>query len=345
MIDLQDEDDGEAEELRIAREQEFDALDVHMPVDEAQVYAGTVPGSPAPLEGHSDIEFEIETRGIVRPPSLHPPLTETPARKPRTRYIATLEELLRDVGIASESVNVENLVFEVWWKDELDPVLVEAGKDKEKDNLQYFSVYKWIRIEDMPGDATIRDCVWVMKKKGYEVRARLCYRDFANVKRDDVHAPTPTQTEIRVVFLHGTYHDNDVWIGDLLSAFMHAFPKSENMFARPPPDMAVDGWIWQLLRAMNGMRTASQDFFHFFQGICVKKLALENLRASPCLFVSSDRRLLLASHVDDPIASGKGPQLARLWKELQKWVLLREGILIGEDSPVCYLGLEFLVTT
>lgn len=137
---------------------------------------------------------------------------------------------------------------------------------------------------DLPEDAKIRDTTWALKQKGLGVRARLCLRDFApfTKKLDGVFSPTPTPLTVGVVIFFATIFDLELAIGDLTTAFLHA-DASQQVFCQPPPEVARDGWVWLLNKAMNGMRTASADFSEFFATVATQKMHLNPLISAPCV--------------------------------------------------------------
>ena len=110
----------------------------------------------------------------------------------------------------------------------------------------------------------------INKWKGGEVRCRLCLRDFASFeqKKDNVFSPTPTPMTVRCILFYGIIFDLEIGIGDLTTAFMHAVA-SEEMYCRVPSEYAVEGWLWKVEKAINGMRGASHDFSVFFAAIAV----------------------------------------------------------------------------
>ncbi len=220
-------------------------------------------------------------------------------------------------------------------------LLVIAGKQKEMENIEFFEVKTDILEKDVPAGAVVRPTDWVMAQKGDEVRCRLVYKDYADVKRDDLFSPTPTPTAVRIVLLYAAMHDLRVQVGDLSVAFMHAEPK-EVRYAKPPPDLKQPGVIWKLLKAMNGMRTASQDFERFLSEVLTTKMHLRRTKAEPTLYFAEKDNLRLVCHVDDPMACGSAGQLDRLWKEMSQWVLIRVGGVFSETAPVKYLGREYL---
>ena len=130
--------------------------------------------------------------------------------------------------------------------------LVQEGKEVEFGNLEWFKVYNWIRTNDLPEGAKIRDTVWALKRRGLGVRARLCLRDFKAMdkKLEGVFSPTPTPLTVRVILFFATVLDLELAIGDLTTAFMHAESSAE-MYCYPPEEIARPGWVWKLNKAIN----------------------------------------------------------------------------------------------
>ena len=65
-------------------------------------------------------------------------------------------------------------------------------------------------------------------------------------------APIPSPMSVRRVLLCAAWNDLRVESEQTLPC---------DTFARPPKLQEKDGWIWRLHGTMNGIRTASRDFF------------------------------------------------------------------------------------
>ena len=86
----------------------------------------------------------------------------------------------------------------------------------------------------------------------------MVLKDYADTRRDDVYAPTPTSVTIRVLLLYATIRELEVSTADVRVAFMHA-TATEKKVARPPAEQRCEGWLWLIEKAMNGMRTGARD--------------------------------------------------------------------------------------
>ena len=94
--------------------------------------------------------------------------------------------------------------------------LVRKGQDREMNDLIKMEVFKWIREETVPEGSEILDCGWAMRLKSpIEVRARVVLKDFATTKRDDLYAPTPTSTTIRILLLYAALLKLEVSTADV----------------------------------------------------------------------------------------------------------------------------------
>ena len=223
--------------------------------------------------------------------------------------------------------------------DGLPAALVQAGDEKELDNMSKLGVFEWIREEDIPQGEHLIGTSWARKMKGAEVRSRCVLQDFATCKRDDVFAPTPCPTAVRVLLLYGLVYDLKIESADLMSAFMQA-PCRKPMYARPPKSIRQAGWAWKILKAMNGGRTSMGDFGEHFAQVLVECLGLRRGIIEPCSFMGPGT-LRVVIHVDDPIAAGSQEELDEFWDNVSAYFLLRRCGTLGEGDTITFLGREY----
>ena len=83
----------------------------------------------------------------------------------------------------------------------LDPTAVEVGIRKEMKGLQDYGVHQEIGEKEVKeqGLKVIDSRLVIKEKADGVVKARLCAKDFAHTKRDDLHGPTPSPATVRTL--------------------------------------------------------------------------------------------------------------------------------------------------
>eukprot|EP00971_Amphidinium_carterae_P341162 6479842-Amphidinium_carterae.1 len=149
----------------------------------------------------------------------------------------------------------------------LDADMLEAGRQREREQMQRFNVFKRVQRADARGKC-VRS-MWLddykQSKEGLVVRSRLVAMEFATDARYDTFAGTPPLMAIRLAIYWGaTLLDSSgrcdalISLYDVSTAFFHAaLPEDEPIHVIPPKGEEPQGVVWQLLRAMNGTRMAS----------------------------------------------------------------------------------------
>ena len=139
--------------------------------------------------------------------------------------------------------------------------LVTKSQAREMKDLDDMNVLEWVEESTFPKDAQILDYGWAMKMTSPSgVRARVVLKIYAVTKLDDLHAPTPTSMTVRCLLLYAAWFGLEVSTSDVRVAFLHAVV-SDPKFAKPPVEQRAARWLWLIKKAMNGMRTASKDFW------------------------------------------------------------------------------------
>ena len=146
------------------------------------------------------------------------------------------------------------------------------------------------------------------------------------------------QVTIRALLLYATWHDYGVDSGDLVCAFMQA-DASKTKFAIPPHGCQQEGWCWQLLGAMNGMREAAADFTNYFADVMCKKMNFGRGKLEQCMYNRGVVRVV--AHIDDPLVAGDEQGRSEYWTELATHVVLKKGAQISAQKACIYLGLEY----
>ena len=108
-----------------------------------------------------------------------------------------------DIDDDTREIEVDDLVMTEVLKlaqnEGLDPTVLEVGIRKEVKGLQDFGVYQEISEKEVKEQGLkVIDSRLVIEDKGDGVvKARLCAKDFAHTKRDDLYVPTPSPAIVR----------------------------------------------------------------------------------------------------------------------------------------------------
>ena len=157
-------------------------------------------------------------------------------------------------------------------------------------------------------------------------KARLVYRETGQkVTFAEVHALSATIHVISVVLFIGMLPWNDCGIANAKKAYLQAPLRSlvPTWVVLPPPPCWLDGWnarcslpCVRLLKALYGHPESGDDWHDFFKEILEKYLHAYGLELHPSLWWIESERVLIATYVDDIIASGPTKALDRFWKAL-----------------------------
>jgi hypothetical protein len=126
-------------------------------------------------------------------------------------------------------------------------------------------------------------------------------------------------------------------VGDFSVAFMHTPVGEETIIIEPPREFEPDkSIVWQLKKALNGLRSASAMFQKHLFGLMKNELGFRQCIVCPTLLIHDSRKLLVVVHVDDPLVGGPAAEVQKLFAELGQWLTVKETGDIGEATQ--FLG-------
>eukprot|EP00969_Alexandrium_andersonii_P075558 3331579-Alexandrium_andersonii.AAC.1 len=122
---------------------------------------------------------------------------------------------------------------------------------------------------------------------------------------------------------------------------MHAFEK-DLVFLEPPEEAEVpDGYVWRLLRALYGRRSAPRDWQQHLSNI-LASLGFLPVKGDHSLFYNKTTDTYLLVHVDDLAVTGPTAELeiaeGKVFHELQKQLLIKIDDMETEGSVAKFLG-------
>ena len=211
--------------------------------------------------------------------------------------------------------------------------------EKEMTFLDELQVYVWVLRDEVPPGTKIDWTDWVLKQKGDEVRARLvvCSVRVGGKKLVENFAPTPSPLGLRCLFFYGVKLRLDFRTADLSVAFMHG-PLERDHYSFPPPGYSRPGYVWKLLKAMNGIQSAMKDYLGFLTGVMIDRMKFTTSTGEPTLFIHAHSSLRMTVYVDDPLAAGHDAEILSCFEEMRHYVLLKSGEKIVMYKVVKYVG-------
>jgi hypothetical protein len=221
---------------------------------------------------------------------------------------------------------------------ELPREAVRAGREREIGLMSDHGMYDVVMLRDAKGKRV--RCKWLDDWGKEGVRCRLVAMQINTYKREDVTQNTPPLVAVRLMVSRAAtltttagQHCRCLAVWDCSVAFYHA-PLDEDIVALPPAGLCPPGFAWQLKRAMNGTRKASQAF-----GKVVKDEVLGMpgadfvlVAVSPMTFYSLPLDVALLVHGDDFFGEGTQDQLSRVGTYLDNKFRIN---LIGMIGPGC----------
>ena len=143
---------------------------------------------------------------------------------------------------------------------------------------------------------------WVHRDKGEEVRCLFVGLGYdENIKdKDDIYASTPLFAILRVILAIALAMNWMIKVGDISTAFLHAFVASETgILLRLPKEFYPQGNIlWSLKKAMYGLRSSPQAWQDHLANI-LQELGFIRLISEPNVFKHPPGLCFIMVYVDD----------------------------------------------
>ena len=184
------------------------------------------------------------------------------------------------------------------------------------------------------GDALLLSCKWVIAiRDGAEskvLKARLCARDLARKKRDDLFAPGENALTGRVIDYKGTQCDLDRYTLDVQGAY-NTIPEPEHVVVKPPQEwldwQAQQGLstavLWKMKKLLPGRRVASKLWVKHV-GEQLKSVGFEQCPGQPQFFHNKTTKLTCSVHMDDIHGCGPAEEIDKHLTELAALLPLKK---------------------
>lgn len=173
-------------------------------------------------------------------------------------------------------------------------------------------------------------------------KARLVVRGCAQNKQsmdyEEIYSPVVDTTSLRLMLALASKNNWHVYTLDVKTAFLYG-DLDQEINIKMPEGFTVPGKICLLKKSLYGLRQAPCNWNKKLSST-LQKLNMVQLKSDPCIFRSSDGKLILGIHVDDGIIIA---QEKSKMKELEE-MLKKEFEVKVDENPKSNLGMEIQVT-
>ena len=153
-------------------------------------------------------------------------------------------------------------------------------------------------------------CTWVTAIRDEQLKCRLCARDFAKTKRDDLVAPGSTSLTNRVIDFKAVKHELESFTVDVLSAY-NTLDEPEKVIVTPPKEWyderAVMGLPlnvkWRMKKLLPGRRVAAWLWVDYV-GEVHKSMGFVQCPGFRQFFHHVEKNIICDIHMDDPLGCG-----------------------------------------
>lgn len=218
-----------------------------------------------------------------------------------------------------------------------DAVAWKMSMDEEIRNLQKNMVWKLV---DMPNNRKVIPVKWVYRiKPNGKFKSRLVAVGFRQPLNDqeETYSPVAAMATLRVVLSMSCHLGFHIHQMDVECAFLNGDVKGEVFVSQPRGYELEDGKVYQLQKALYGLRESPRAWYECFHKFMVE-LGFLCSDYDSCLYIKWFNRDLLGLilYVDDLlISSGKENLVMELKRQLEKKFSMTD---LGEIKN--YLGIE-----
>ena len=180
---------------------------------------------------------------------------------------------------------------------------------------------------------------WIFKiKDDGRYKARLVVRGCQQREGIDYHeifSPVVSTEALRTLIAYSAMKNFKFMTFDVKTAFLYGNIQ-ENLYMKMPEGYDVDGKICKLKKALYGLKQAPAMWNQRLKEF-LKKHGFIQLKTEQCVFVDSEKTMILAIHVDDGLLTGSNPN------KMKKFLvqLSSEFKVTVHENLDTYLGIKF----
>ena len=129
-----------------------------------------------------------------------------------------------------------------------------------------------------------------------------------------------------------------ITLGDVRTAFLHA-PMSGEVYVWPPKEFYPNGdGLWNLKKAMYGLRQAPKLWQEHFADVMISKLGFRRCKSDPNLYRHESGKLYVLAYVDGLLVAGTDEMRKQFMSRLSEEVLLKETGQLVPGTEHTFLG-------
>ena len=188
-------------------------------------------------------------------------------------------------------------------KDETNTPEALDAKQKELDKLEEFDTYEVIEDEGQEYITTL----WVITKKGDELRARLTAKGFQELQDVPKESPTMHKHTLRIILAIAAANKWQISASDVKSAFLQGNELDRIVLVKPPKEAKLLKKLWRLKKCLYGLRDASKKWYEKVKNNLEKLGFKKSTYDSGLFYLLNDKgelEGLIGIHVDDFIHCG-----------------------------------------
>jgi hypothetical protein len=168
------------------------------------------------------------------------------------------------------------------------------------------------------------------------VKARLAVDTSRTPKTKDNYAPTPGIAEARLIIAIAAAEGLDLHQYDVKAAFLNVELKEKEYMTHPIPSRAAQGYVWQINKALFGLREASK-LWHEHLNCNIIRWKFRPTKVNPCIYTRGQGKAqqYLYTHVDDILHAGPTGTHIQFGKTLMETYEARD-----DGYPQTFVGIE-----
>ncbi len=188
-------------------------------------------------------------------------------------------------------------------KDETNTPEALEAKQKELDKLKEFDTYEIIEDEGQEYITTL----WVITRKGDELRARLTAKGFQELQEVPKESPTMHKHTLRLILAIAATNKWNISASDVKSAFLQGNELDRIVLVKPPKELNLQKKLLRLKKCLYGLRDASKKWYEKVRQNLEKLGFKKSTYDSGLFFLMNEKgelEGLIGIHVDDFIHCG-----------------------------------------